>query len=128
MPTDSTSQSGVPEHHSIVRQRQYAVAHPRDDLPVRPRYLGQVLRESAPAGRGVSSIVGGRCGRLLLVLSGRDPDEAIVAEDDAGAAGQLVEVGLSPLDQAGGHLDESALGKFPVLERSAIKMAEHQKN
>ena len=57
---------------------------------------------------------------LLLVLCGRDPYEAVVAEDDAGAARQLVEVDLPPLDQAGGHLDERALGELPVLERSAL--------
>ena len=63
---------------------------------------------------------------LLFVLSGRHPHEPVVAEDDTGAAGQLVEVGLPPLDQAGGHLDESALGQFSVLERSANRIAELQ--
>ena len=56
---------------------------------------------------------------LLFVLSGRHPNEAIVAEDDAGAAGQLVKVGLPPLNKAGGHLDECALGQLSVLQRSA---------
>ena len=61
---------------------------------------------------------------LLFVLSGRHPNEPVVAQDNTGAAGQLVEVGLPPLDQAGGHLDESALGQLPVLERSAQRSVE----
>ena len=56
------------------------------------------------------------------MLSGRDPNKTVVAEDDAGAAGQLVEVCLPPLDQAGGNLDESTLGQFPVLQRSVNKI------
>jgi len=42
---------------------------------------------------------------LLLTLGGRYPDVAIIAQDHGGAAGKIMEVHLSPLDEGGKNLD-----------------------
>ena len=47
------------------------------------------------------------------------PDKAIVAEDDACPTGQLVKMGLPPLDQAGAHLHRGKLSLLTTTTRVA---------
>lgn len=58
----------------------------------------------------------------ILVNGGADPDEAVVAQDDARPARKVVKVSLLPPDQGRAHFEQTSLGQL-LMEREVMIVA-----